>query len=663
MKELLIEITDEFYREIIDSPYFSVFFVGKDLDHIKNKVYEMMQEQITCSSEEVNFELSYKLGKLHAERGIPLTNILNFFDHFNHKIFKYCDEHPELRSKINFDNFLIMKNLFAKGYLHESVKKTDPISIPLFSVFSTTKISTSVISWMMEIAESILKGYSKEIMFRSNSSNLIEFLHKPFFNMVFENENNFYDFNKMHIELHNTANSLFYFIKEKNYVQSYFVYSDFVEQCKSFMNFYFERMVLFEQNKENYFYRFARQKVSYGKKITLFTFNIRNMQMINKVWGHENGDFLVNEVERIIDRFHGMNSDNSVFIKTQNAEFIVMMINSDYSESRSNFDNIVSMLTGRVRRRGEFTSDMKISSSFIPLGDDSGKYINHLKEIIIQAVAKSKLNETEPLICDSRIIDDLNKLVMNEEKIRHFIRQSFNRDNFRPYYHTIISAATGKISHMEVLARVCDEKTCVSAGSFIDYLVQTDRIIELDKVMLEKVQDDFDNIKKITDNIFINVSPRSLRSPSFIAKLHEFINTAKEKSINTVYEITEQSLFDNIETVKYMNKKYGSVFAIDDFGSGYSNFSIVSDLAQEGLIKYLKIDGSLISDIHSNTFKEHIVAGIISIAASLDLFTVAEFIADQKTAEIVTSLGVTHMQGFHFSIPSPLSELPLRDIL
>lgn len=109
--------------------------------------------------------------------------------------------------------------------------------------------------------------------------------------------------------------------------------------------------------------------------------------------------------------------------------------------------------------------------------------------------------------------------------------------------------------------------------------------------------------------------------------------------------------------VRMLHDKYGSVFAIDDFGSGYSNFSIVSDLAQEGLIKYLKIDGTLIRDITKNMYKETIVAGIINIATAMNLYTVAEFVTDEKTAKKLINLGISHLQGFHYSVPVAIDKL------
>ena len=658
MKELISDIADEFYELITKSKYFASFFINKDLDKKKPRLGQFLIDQLTTGDSEEQHIQAYNMGVMHASHGVPLNNVFTFIDFFQSKIFKYCDEKRDRCTEIDLSNLDSMKNSFSQGYLHKTIEDTDMLSIPLFSILSTTRIATSIISWMLDLNKIILnEGTMPEGQNHNNSCDLINYLNKPFFNMIFESENNFTDFNKMHVELHNTANSLLYFIDEKSYAQAYFVYNDFVEQCKSFLNFYFERVVLFEQNNRNYFYKFIKKKVGKGRQVTVFTFNIRNMQMINKIWGLEVGDHIVNQIERLVDIQHGMNSDNSVYIKTKNAEFVIVMINRSMSDALDDFNKMDAIIDRFLLQQEDYISDVKISSAFIPFGEQSFHHIEHLKQIVHQAISLSKSNDSNPLICNFNIISQLDKNVLYDEKIRHFIKKSFDSNNFKPFYHSIVDVKTGSISHVEALARVCDKDSCISAGSFIDYLVNTGRVVELDKVMLSKILEDFPKIKHKVKKIFINISPRSLRASGYVQALNEFIVKADAIGLEHVFEITEQSLFDNLDLVRSIHKTYGSVFAIDDFGSGYSNFSIVSDLGQEGLIEYLKIDGSLIKDIHENIYKENIVAGIIRIATSLNMKTVAEFVSDEAIAEKIKKLEATYMQGFYFSIPEPVENL------
>ena len=657
MKDLISDIAEQFYSQIMQSEYFSSFFLGKDYKFIKSHMKEYMYDQLTCTADDFNFNKSYELGMMHSKAGVPLNNVLSFINYFQTNIYEYCEKEVNKCSELKLGNIRHIKNWFAKGYLHESVNKTDMMSVPLFSVLSTTKIATSVISWINDITRNVQdETLNHQEYLRNDTCDLVGYLEKPFFNMIFATEDNFLEFNKRHLELHNTANSLLYFIEKEDYIQSYVVYNEFVEQCKSFLNFYFERLVLFEQNNENYFYSFAEEKISSGTEISIFTFNIRNMQMINRVWGLDNGDFIVNEVERLIDKKHGMNSEDSVFIKTKNAEFIVMLLNNSKEDTVRRFKNLSEELKNDIPVKGEFSADIKISCSCIPLGSYSKCVADYLKVFTQQAINHSKTDDNLPIMCSKETIEMLNQKVYEEEKIRYFIKQSFDKKNFKPYYQTIHDTVTGQVAHAEVLARVCDDKTCVSAGYFIDYLVSSERIVELDKIMLEKILNEREEIKKFINKIFINVSPKSLRSAEFIALFKEFIVKSKVLGLEPVFEITEQSLLDNVNLLREIHEEYGTTFAIDDFGSGYSNFSMVSELATEGMIKYLKIDGSLIKDIHNNIYKENIVSGVISIATSLNMKIVAEFVSDKEIADKLRELKSNYLQGFYCSVPKPIEE-------
>jgi EAL domain-containing protein (putative c-di-GMP-specific phosphodiesterase class I)/GGDEF domain-containing protein/truncated hemoglobin YjbI len=659
MRNIISDIAEQFYDKIISNHYFSSFFIDRDFEEIKVKVKEYIYEQLIIQPHEINHQNAYRLGVLHSDIGIPLNNIMSFLEYIQKHARELSLDGIFKEEGLMPENLSVISNHFAHGYLHNTIKSTDIISVPQFSVFSTTRVATAVISWIQHIHTSIITDNADLGTTPDGAScDLFTFLDKPYFNMIFECQNNIFDFNKMHLEMHSTAKSLLYFIERSNYIQAYYVYNDFIDQCKTFMNFYFERVVLFEQNNENYFYKFVSQKADNNRNITLFTFNIRNMSIINKVWGYANGDYIVNEVERKIDRRHGMNSDKSAFIKTKNAEFIVVLLDTDFDTAQKEFNELVKILTSLSPARGEFISDMRVSSAFLPLGNSASQFMSlHLPQLTAQAIEYSKKNENIPVICSDDIITEFMAHIKHDEQIKHFIRQSFNKDNFKPYYHMIVDADDENTSHYEVLARVCDGDNCISAASFIDYLVKTERIVELDKVMLGKIAADLDKVAKKAGRIFINLSPKSLRSASYVNTLEKFIKQTAEKGVDVVFEITEQSLFDNIEIVKDLHGRYGSVFAIDDFGSGYSNFGIVSDLAQDGLVKYLKIDGSLITDISCNIYKENIVAGIIRIAESLSLNTVAEFVTNRETADKLRSLGISHMQGFYFHIPSPLNEL------
>ncbi|PKI81289.1 hypothetical protein CP960_05360 [Malaciobacter halophilus] len=114
-------------------------------------------------------------------------------------------------------------------------------------------------------------------------------------------------------------------------------------------------------------------------------------------------------------------------------------------------------------------------------------------------------------------------------------------------------------------------------------------------------------------------------------------------------ESEELNHFEIIDKFIKRLKKYQVQIAIDDFGSGYSNFAYIIKLD----IDYLKIDSSLIENIHKDKQALKIVKSIISFAKQLDIKVVAEKVHNQEIYNILTDLKVDYLQGYYISKPKP----------
>jgi diguanylate cyclase (GGDEF)-like protein len=120
-------------------------------------------------------------------------------------------------------------------------------------------------------------------------------------------------------------------------------------------------------------------------------------------------------------------------------------------------------------------------------------------------------------------------------------------------------------------------------------------------------------------------------------------------------ELLETEEFQNYDFVYDFCKKvkaYGVKIALDDFGSGYSNFSHALRLP----IDYIKIDASLISPIESDIHSQIMVETIVTLAKKLGVETIAEFVASEVILQKVQELGVDYAQGFHLGKPLRIEE-------
>ena len=116
-----------------------------------------------------------------------------------------------------------------------------------------------------------------------------------------------------------------------------------------------------------------------------------------------------------------------------------------------------------------------------------------------------------------------------------------------------------------------------------------------------------------------------------------------------VLEITERQLLGDANAVKAKLAPFidfGMRLAIDDFGSGYSSFQYLADLP----VSFLKIEGSLIKQLKDKRVRQ-IVRRISDISKDLQLTSIAEFVEDADTADILCELGIDWAQGYFFGHP------------
>ena len=150
----------------------------------------------------------------------------------------------------------------------------------------------------------------------------------------------------------------------------------------------------------------------------------------------------------------------------------------------------------------------------------------------------------------------------------------------------------------------------------------------------------------------INLTEKDLIDESFLIYLQ---NHAKEYEIEpsrVTFEILENiTVVKNADAIKEqlsLLRGMGFKMAVDDFGVENSNLSRFLDMHFD----FIKIDGVFIKDIVSNEKNIKLTKAIVSLAKSLGMQTIAEYVKDEATYNMVKELGVDLAQGFYIGKPS-----------
>ncbi len=160
--------------------------------------------------------------------------------------------------------------------------------------------------------------------------------------------------------------------------------------------------------------------------------------------------------------------------------------------------------------------------------------------------------------------------------------------------------------------------------------------------------------------LFVNALPETLAAPDFIDPVLEtLLDDLSLAPRNLVLEITERSAIDDLESfgreIERLRRR-GFLIAIDDVGTGHSSLQRISEIHAD----FLKIDISLIKNIHRSLIKQDLVQSLLHVASRARTRVIAEGIEIVEECRTLGACGVRYGQGFYFAPPAPLFPVPLR---
>ncbi len=231
----------------------------------------------------------------------------------------------------------------------------------------------------------------------------------------------------------------------------------------------------------------------------------------------------------------------------------------------------------------------------------------------------------------------------------HMIKTAIDNRKIISYFQPIVNNTTQKIEKYESLVRlVTEDGQLLTPFYFLETAKKGRYYSKITRIVLEN---SFAALYKIPEvSISINLSVHDIERDEITSYIEALLTQHSDEAHRIIFELLEsEDIKDFFVIKKFIQtvKAKGVKIAIDDFGTGYSNF--------ERLLSYepdiLKIDGSLIKNIHNNQVNQHIVETMILFAKKQRLTTVAEFVENEAIYEIVRDMGIDYSQGYHFGKP------------
>lgn len=295
-----------------------------------------------------------------------------------------------------------------------------------------------------------------------------------------------------------------------------------------------------------------------------------------------------------------------------------------------------------------------VNSIEIPLTVAAG--IGYYKESLLRdtdiALQKAKSDKKHSCVLFDDSIDCVEELEQNLLCI-NAVKRALSSDQILPYFQPIVNLKTGKVEKYEALVRLVHEDGKVwSPFVFLLPSKKARLYHHITKKVIEKSLQQFQN-EKI--EFSINLSVEDILNGDTV---HYLNNALEEFDMHdqTVLEITESEGIENFNEVsafiRDMQEK-GCKIAIDDFGSGYSNFEYLIRMN----VDYIKIDGSIIRNMDTDSNCRIVTETIVEFANRLGIKTIAEFVHSEEILSIAKSLGIDYGQGFYLGEPGPAPEI------
>lgn len=204
---------------------------------------------------------------------------------------------------------------------------------------------------------------------------------------------------------------------------------------------------------------------------------------------------------------------------------------------------------------------------------------------------------------------------------------------------------------MEALSRGFYKGEIISPLELLEYASLTERNIELDRIFRKKAVQSFQNTAQLHKNLllFINIEVTELDKVVGSQKIMKLIKESGLTPERIVLEINENKAGNFKALKKFVDfyRKNNFLIALDDVGKGFSNFDRIFSLMPD----LIKIDHSLVNEIHQDYYKQEIYKALSSLARKTGTKIIAEGVESKDELWFLLKAGADMIQGYFFSFP------------
>jgi len=233
----------------------------------------------------------------------------------------------------------------------------------------------------------------------------------------------------------------------------------------------------------------------------------------------------------------------------------------------------------------------------------------------------------------------------------HILSRNREEGTFRTYLQPVHDISSGDVRFYECLLRI--KNLDGSYGSIHPYLSLAESIGCYDALTRSVLRGAEEALMALPADVSINISHADIARPGFLDEIVGVCRRTRGRPGRLVLEVIEKDELvevDNIVLFFERARAEGCLIAVDDFGSGFSNYANLLALP----IDIIKIDGGLVKNMPHDENALVMVESIAGLCRRMNKLTVAEFVENGHILDHIRNMGVDMAQGYHLGHPEPL---------
>ncbi len=401
----------------------------------------------------------------------------------------------------------------------------------------------------------------------------------------------------------------------------------------------------------------AKEQISLSRRrYSVVVISIRNFIYLNDQLGEEKATEVLKELAKIIQN---LSKHEECYGYAGDGRFITLMI---HANAHSESDKIKLIET--IINRNEYLLEKGIKIRFAAgIYNVFSGYRRSVQEMIDCATTACGISENNSKTAYTLFTEEARAEIARNEKIEAMMESALENREFRLFLQPKYDVKHDCIHSAEALVRWFDTEKgeYKFPGEFIPLFETNGFIVKLDHFVYIEVLEYLSHATERGDKVVpisVNVSRVTATSPDFI---NFYVGNKKKYGIPDNFitlELTESFAmedYDKISTIISALHNSGMRCSIDDFGSGYSSFSILKQIN----VDELKLDSVFMKRGIDVKRDDKLLATVIDLAKSMGMSVVQEGVETKEMFDKVTAMDCDFIQGYYYAKAIPLEEFKI----